>query len=417
MERLEALYHLVVRRPGTPGWFARTLMAGALLAREMIRDQLHVRSATLAYWSLVAIVPVLVLVVAVLEPLGGGLSEPIRRLLYGALLVPSVRDVGATIEGWLSAVDIAKLGVVGLLGVAFTASRIYFSMEEAYNRLWNVRVRRSLLHRLVIFYTGVTFGPLLLAFGFAMTARITSAVGATWISHLLPTLLTSAAFVGAIKTLPDTRVNWVPALVGGLVSGAVFEIVKIGFTLYTRVLGAEDSASAIYGSLGLLPIFLVWLYVLWFVVLSGVEVAFVVQRLPDLMAAEERLLAGPDDTRHHADALFALQVLLVVVRSWAEGQGPAPEPTVTHALKSEPLHVRQALDTLESTGVLAQSAGAWIPALPPDRVTVRDVIRRYRALTRPAMGEDAPGADAIEDLLSAPGGRLDATIAELAADR
>lgn len=414
MEHIESLYHRLVRRDGTPPWLTRALMVGASYARELVRDQLHVRAATLAYWSLVAIVPVLVLVVAVLQPIGGEVAAPVRDLLYGALLAPSVRDVGATIEGWISAVDVTKLGVVGLIGVAFTASRIYFSMEDAYNRLWNVRVQRSLLHRLVIFYTGVTVGPLMLALGFALTAKMTGAVDVPWINHLGPWLLTSVAFVGAIKTLPDTQVRWGPAAVGGFASGVAFELVKLGFTHYIRILGANNATAAIYSSLGLLPFFLLWLYLLWFIVLAGVELAFVAQRLPDLMAAEARLLAGPDLARHQADALFGLQVQLVLVRAWSAGSGPMAEPAITHALSSEPTWVRAALDTLEAAGLVAQTPTGWVPALPPDRVTVRDVIRRYRRLTRPAMAEDAPGADLIDDLLGH-GGPLDETLAAVVA--
>lgn len=413
MDRLEALYHRVVLRPATPRWLAWALKVVALVAREVARDQVPVRAATLSFWSLVAIVPVLVLAAAAVAPLGGEQAALIRKLLYGALLASEVESIGAEVDSWLSAVDFTKLGIVGLLGVAFTASRIYFSMEEAYNVLWNVRERRSLLVRLGIFYMGVTLGPLLLVLGIALTVRMGGAVDVVWIERFVPVLLTSTAFVGAIKALPNTVVRWGPAVVGGVASALAFEAAKLGFGAYIAVLGAGSVAAAIYGSLGLFPIFLLWLFVVWTIVLLGVELAYVAQRLPDLMETEDRLLRGGEPVRHQPDALFAVQCLLVIARNWSLGKGPTPEPAVTHELRSEPVCVCAALDVLESAGILAESEQGYLPAVPPDEVTVREVIRRYRQLTLPAVADEAIGSDVVQGLLDAPGRGLDETVAGL----
>lgn len=413
-DRLDQLYRHVVRRPTTPPLMRRALMTGALLAREVVRDHVHVRAATLAYWSLVAIVPALLLAAAVLQPLGPEAGAPIRELLFNALLAGAVRNVGTTVDGWLSQVDVASLGIIGIIAVVFTASRIYFSVEEAYNALWNVRSKRSLIRRLALFYAVLTLGPLFIALGFALTGSIQEAVGIASLRLALPLLLTTTVFVGAIRALPDTDVRWGPALVGGVLSAMLFEIAKVGFNAYVNVLGAGDAASAIYGSLGLFPVFLLWLYLLWTIVLFGVEVAYVVQRRDVLFEAEARLLEGDGQERRHPDALFALQCLLVVARRYAAGDGPTTEPAVTLSLHSEPTHVRKALETLEDAGVLAESLTGYLPAQPLERVTLRDVIVRYRALTRPSVAEDAVGSALVAELLSGPATLLDTTLLQMA---
>jgi membrane protein len=409
-DRIDAFYQHLVRRPTTPHRARHALKTLALLVREITRDQVHVRAATLAYWSLVAIVPALVLAAAVTAPFGPSASGPIRQLIFSAILAGSVETVGTTLDTWLAQVDLTKLGIVGVLGVAITASRIYFSVEEAYNRLWNCRMRRSLPMRLVLFYAGLTLAPLLITLGFTITGRIQDAVGVASFRHLLPVLLTAVTFVGAIRALPDTDVRWGPALAGGLASAFLFEAAKVGFNTYVDVLGAGSASAAIYGSLGLFPVFLIWLYVLWVIVLFGVELAYVVQRHPDLLEAEERYLQGAGNRRRHPDALFAVQCLLVVARNFAEGKGPSSEPQVTHALHSEPGFVRDALETLEDAGIVAESPIGYLPALPLDSVTWREVIARYRTLTRPNLADDAVGSELIQELLGAPG-LLDATLA------
>jgi YihY family inner membrane protein len=412
-DRVDTFYQHLVGSPTTPVLARRALKVGALFVREITRDQLHVRAATLAYWSLVAIVPTLVLAAAVLQPLGGEASRPIRQFIFSALLAGSVQTVGATLDGWLAQVDVAGLGVAGVLGVALTASRIYFSVEEAYNRLWNVRMRRSLIMRVVLFYAFLTLAPLLIAVGFHVTGKIQDAATAGSVRHLLPVLLTATAFVGAIRALPDTDVAWRPALIGGLTSAVLFEAAKVGFNAYVGVLGAETATTAIYGSLGLFPFFLIWLYVLWLIVLLGVELAYVVQRHDDLLEAEERYLLGESTGRRHPDALFAVQCLLVVARNYALGMGPTTEPKVTHELRSEPAFVLNVLETLEAAGLLAESPLGYLPALPLDRVTVRDVIRHYRRMTLPAVAPDAAGAELVDAILGSPGGQLDHTLQAL----
>ncbi len=404
----DALYQRVLAHPATPARARRLLQTLAILAREIVRDQMHVRAATLAYWSLVAIVPALVLVAAVLRPFGAG--HAMSQLLFSALLAGSVQDVGATIDGWLDQVDVTRLGIIGVIGVAFTASRIYFSVEEAYNRLWNVHLKRTFILRLILFYVGLTLTPLLVAGGFQLTGRLQDAFGGSTLRHLLPVLLTAVAFVGAIRILPDTKVRWGPALAGGLTSASLFEAAKVGFNTYVEVLGAGSASTAIYGSLGLFPVFLLWLYVLWLIVLFGVELAYVAQRHDDLIEAEDRHLLGERNKRRHPDALFAVQCLLVVARNFAVGAGPTSEPSVTHALKSEPAFVRDALDTLVEAGILSESDKGYLPASPLERITLHDVIARYRHLTLPALAEDAPGHTVVASLLGGGPEGLDVTV-------
>lgn len=415
MEPIEQLYHRLLHRVGERKAWRRAVLFCSVMVRETRRDALVVRAATLSYWTLITIVPVLVLAAAVLTPLTPVGAEPFHKLALQTLLAAPVRGVGETVDQWLSTVDLGKLGVIGIIGVLFTSSRIYFSIEEAYNTLWNTRPKRSWLIRLVLFYTTITLGPLLITAGFQLSDSFEARVGFNELHFLLPAALTALAFVSFIRVLPDTNVRWGPALIGGLSSALVFEIAKQSFGLYTRLLGAEDKAAKIYGSLWLFPVFLVWLNFLWIVVLLGVELAYVVQRRDELIAAEERRLGGDAEARRHADALFALQCLVIVAQRYATGRGPTPEPLVTRALSTDPTFVRNALETLEDVGILAEAPNGYLPALPLDRLTVREVLVRYRERTRPSTGRGAPGGLEVERLLHEGLGGLDTPISTFTA--
>src|SRR4051812_49096060 len=95
-------YSTMVARPANRPWMRNAMKTVAVLTRELTRDQVHVRAATLAYWSLVAIVPALVLAASLLAPFGDDGVAPLRTLLYSALLAGSIQGVGSTLDGWLA---------------------------------------------------------------------------------------------------------------------------------------------------------------------------------------------------------------------------------------------------------------------------------------------------------------------------
>ncbi len=410
VDRLDRLISFATRRvPGAQP--RRAIYLAAAFLREAVRDQIPVRAATLAYWTLVTIVPVLVIGASFLRPLG--VADSAYGVVLDAFLAGAVVEVGPQIDEWITAVDFGKLGIVGVIGVLFTSSRIYFSMEDAYNTLWNTRAKRPWATRFIQYYATVTLAPVLIALGFHYSSFVDEQLGHNWSALALPVVVTTIAFVGALRTLPDTDVNWSAALLGGLASALAFEFAKLGFNTYVGALGAGDTAAKIYGSIWFFPLFLLWLYALWMIVLFGVELAYVFQRRDDLIEAELRRLEGQRGARRHADALFGLQCLMVVAGRYAAGLGASPEPVVTHAMRSDPQYVLNALETLEESGVLGSSDQGYLPALPLEQLTIREVLVRYRKETRPTIGEDAPGAALVGDILAPGIAQLDQPIAEL----
>lgn len=363
-----------------PRWLHAFLLGLVMVARKMSADHVHVRAASLAYWSLVALVPVLVLAAVVLQALGMT-ATPIRDVMFQTLLAGAVSEVGDTLDQIVENLDFRGLGIAGLLGVLWTGSRIFFQAEDAYNHLWGVEVRRPVLGRLLLFYAGVTLGPLVLAYGFHLGDSVSLNRG--FITRLSPLFLSTGAFVAAIRLLPDAKVAWRPAVVGGLLSGLLFEGAKMAFNAYTSLLHTEDTNAAIYGSLALAPIFLLWLYILWLIVLVGVELAYVVQHWQELrMVTEERI--GNKRSRY-PDAWMALQCMWVVAQRFSSGEGPVPEGVVAQTLKVDSLLVGPVLAVLSEAGLTVRTETGWMLALPPEQLPLRTVVERYRGLTLSSM--------------------------------
>ncbi len=414
-------YHGLAGSHAKPLWQRALLNAihgGIALWRAARQDQLFVRAATLSYWTLVAIVPVLALAFALMGPLGllDTTAETIKRGLYSTVLAASVAEVGPWLDSIVGGIKLEALGVIGFLGVLVAGSKMYTSVEQAFNDIFRVRQRRGWMMRITLFYAVVTLGPLLLSAGFAATSSLGTTLPSGMLGRIVPISLTTVALVLAIKLLPHTEVRWRAAIAGGLLSAILFESLKIGFEAYTALLGASNTMVRLYGSLALFPVFLLYVYLLWLVVLMGVEVAYVVHHARPLLAEERDRLRMGDIWRRRPDACFGLQAMVALGTRFLAGGGAVTGEQLSDDLGAPTRAVHEALDMLETAGLLlAAEAGGYLPALPLESLTAARVVRACRAVSVPACDDEAPGTDAVSAAIEAMSRELEVSIASLVA--
>ncbi len=190
-------------------------------------------------------------------------------------LVPEVGGKIITVYMQQFADNAAKLTAVGLAFLVVTAVLLLVSIEKVFNGIWRARRPRSLVQRVVIYWTAITVGPLLIGASLSMTSWIVaqsvqsvgSAMGVeTILLRVVPVILNGAAFGLLYLTVPNRRVRVQDAFVGGVVAAVMFELMKRGFALYVEMFPTYD---LIYGTFATVPIFLLWLYLSWCVVLLG----------------------------------------------------------------------------------------------------------------------------------------------------
>jgi len=386
------------QRTATTGWLLEGMHAVVILVREVRRDRLTVRAAMLAYWTAVAIVPILLIGFTLSAPLGGteAASGAVRRLLYDTILTDSVETVGTALDSMLAAANLRALGIVGVVGLMVIGSQLYFNAELAYNDIFRSSVRRSLLLRFTLFYAAITLAPAIMAFGFLASATLPDQVNV--MRRAVPVMLTATVLVGAIRLLPNRRVSWTAALVGGLFSAVVFEVAKSGFTAYTTLMGTQDSMAGVYGSLAFLPVFLLWLQIVWMVVLIGVELAFITENYHQLVDAQRRDIGDPNSRHRRADGFFGLGLLGVIARAWKDHQPTFDTDRLSAETGADPRHVQAALDALEAGGLLTQTEDKhYVMARAPDQLTAAEVLECWRRISAPAVQPGSASADVIRD--------------------
>ena len=415
---LRALYTLINSHLAQR-WTRPLLIAvlfSVALWRQAVRDRLPIRAAMLSYWTTVAIVPMLLLAFAMTGAVGLA-SGQVRNLMYEVLLSSSVEDVGSSIDLFLSSTSLGTLGVVGVFSIMIIGAQLYFQAEKAYNDIFYCRPRQSLINRFFGFYAGITLVPLIIAGGFVATEQLTEVtqinVLGDIINYILPSLLTAVAFVGAIRFLPSTTVSWKAALWGGLTSALLFEGAKRGFGSYTELLGTKDSMARIYGSLGLLPVFLLWLNVLWVIVLVGVEVAYVREHWALLVEQQRQWVLDPHAEKRHPDVFFALAVMSVISSRYLDNKGPTSPDHITDTLGADARHVQMTLDRLTDAHMLVETENStYVPGRPLDRTPTQAVVDAWREVTAPNIAANYPGAALVESSLDALSSALNAPISE-----
>lgn len=248
----------------------------ALILR-FIEDRGTSSAAALTYTTLFAVVPMMTVTFAMLSaiPAFQGVGEDIQGFIFRNF-VPST---GETVQEYLrefttQARQLTWFGV-GLLAV--TAILMLVTIEKTFNVIWRVRQPRRGVSSFLLYWAILSLGPLLLGAGFAVSTYITSLsmisgpnalLGAKTILGFMPLLSSVAAFTLLYAAVPNTRVPLRHALLGGLFAAVLFEIAKAMFGLYVRLFPGYQ---LIYGAFATVPLFLLWIYLSWLIVLLGAE--------------------------------------------------------------------------------------------------------------------------------------------------
>ncbi len=237
-------------------------------------------AAALTYTTLFAVVPMMTVTFAMLSaiPAFRDVGEDIQGFIFHNF-VPST---GETVQEYLRefTTQARQLTWFGVALLAVTAILMLVTIEKTFNVIWRVRQPRRGMSSFLLYWAILSLGPLLLGAGFAVSTYIASlslisgpdaVVGAKTLLGFAPLLSSIAAFTLLYAAVPNTRVPLPHALLGGVFSAVLFEVAKALFGLYVRFFPGYH---LIYGAFATVPLFLVWIYLSWLIVLLGAEMVY-----------------------------------------------------------------------------------------------------------------------------------------------
>ena len=274
-------------------------------------------AASLSYTSLLALVPLIAISLSILSafPAFENVEDRLIEQALGYVAPHAGVEVQTYLDRFVS--NTSNLTALGIVWLAVTAIMLLSTIEAAFNAIWRVDSPRPLMMRLVAYWTTLTLGPLLLGAGLSLStvifaagnfsglglgSGVESGLAFGGVVRVIPLIFATVGLTVFYLALPHRRIEWRHALLGGLIAALLFEGLKALFVLYLSRVGTFQS---VYGSLSALPVFLIWMYLGWAVVLFGAAIAAARPEWLAARASEEH--SGPLTPARYL--LRALQVI------------------------------------------------------------------------------------------------------------
>ena len=316
-----------------------------------------VRASGIAFNSLLAIVPLMVLFFSLFAAFQGFAQyrDQVQQWLFEQVVPARSADVLSFLEQFSERTK--AVGVFSLLMLVVTSILLFDNVEKNVNAIWKIQKKRSVAQRLMIFTSVLLWGPILLTMSFISSSKIRlfgSSNSPTQIAVLeeiifgvMPWVLTVVAFSLLMAVIPYTRVKWRSVLLGGIVGGTMWELAKLAFTYVIADFFGENP---LYGSLVAFPIFLLWLYVTCAVVLFAAVVTYVAHNYESLILRRTSLRPSCRERIR-----LAVRMYFAVARGFLNGDQALGAKELEKLFGASSDVGEEILTNLVQTGLLATS--------------------------------------------------------------
>jgi membrane protein len=359
-----------------------------LVYRRFKEERCFQLCGSLTFTTMLAIVPLITIMATVMTafPVFDNVVETLRTYV-ATNLVPAGSSRLVTVYIQQFAENAARLTALGIVLLAVTAIMLMLTIDRAFNTIWRVKRPRSLIQRVLIYWSVLTIGPMLIGGSLSLTSWLVSqSLGLgkqapdmlVVVLKLGPLVLTSVAFGFLYRTVPNRQVTVLDAAVGGIIASFAFEGMKIGFGHF---IAHFANYKLVYGTFASLPILLMWIYSSWVVIVFAAVITAV---LPYWRSGGVLLKQAPG-----SQFVSAMEILRMLHRAYLDGYVLNLHQLRT-ALKLSWEEAEAILDKLVVAGWVAKLQGnGWVLARDAGAIRVKEIFRAF------VFGRDA--ADVSEE--------------------
>jgi membrane protein len=362
---------------GGLSWLSTLLRVFKFAARRTDEENLLQVASSLTFTTVLGLVPMLAVVLSLFTafPVFQDFRLALNDFLAHSLMPPAVSD---NIMEYLNqfALQATRLTTIGAGFLVVTSILLIMTIDKAFNDIWHVTRQRPISQRALVYWAVLTLGPVVVGaslWATSFVARESLGLVADVSDSLsmaisfAPVVLMGLGFAFLFAVVPNRKVYWRDALVGGFCSAIVLELMKAGFAYY---LTRFPTYTVIYGAFAALPIFLLWIYLSWLVILFG---ATMTASAPLIRLGRLEINRSPGAA--YVDAIAILRALHAT-------QGLLPPGRSTRALaKQLELHydeLNEVLESLEQLGMIAcTSEQRWILSNDPNKISLEPVVSRF----------------------------------------
>jgi len=354
---------------------------------DLMGGQLSLRAMSLVYTTLLSIVPLLALSFSVLKAMGA--HNEIEPFLFQFLapLGEQGTQIGENIIGFIDNIKVGVLGSVGLGLLIYTVLSLVQKIENAFNMIWHVDATRSIGERFSSYLSVILIGPVIMVSALGMTATVMSSSVVTYFmeiepfgslivmaTKLLPYLMVMAVFAFIYMFVPNTKVRFVPAVIGAVVAGFLWQASGV---LFATFVVNSTKYTAIYSSFAVVIMLLIWLYISWLILLFGSNLAFYVQNPSSLRVSREGF-----EISNRVKERLALYIMQIIGKAHHRGDKPPALDDLTNIVSAPHTLVRYVVTKLIAKKLVIESSedpAGYLPAKSLDVLMLSDIISAARS--------------------------------------
>ncbi len=365
-------------RPGTLGLVLRILRYPYALIRDLARGDINLRAMGLVYTSLLSVIPLVAFALAILKMFGARHDlEPVLFEFFRPMGGAAANELARQVVHFANRVSSGVAGWVGLAFLAYTLFGTIRKVEDSFNFVWHVDHPRGLGRRIGEYLTLLIGGPLLLGgfIGLMHTALDTAAVQE--VARLRPLRYAAIAvapyamvtvfFTGMYMLIPNTRVQWRPALTGALVAGVLWAAIG---KLFTSFVMYSTRLQIVYAGFAFVVAGLLWSYFGWLILLAGAQLSFYLQNPMYLRLGLHELRLSCAQTEQ-----LALRLMYYIGRAHLSGNAPCTANRLAAELGVPGIAVARAVATFEQAQLIVVADNEeLVPARDIGQISVAEIL-------------------------------------------
>lgn len=374
----------------------------ACAVEGFVKDKCLLRASALTYATLLSLVPLLALMFAILK--GFGVQKRLEPIILERVAAGS-HEVVQKIIAYIDRTNVTSLGVLGFITLIISVLLLMSNIERSFNEIWDIPEGRPLLRKITDYSSTFIIIPILILAALSLTTFIQShslmqkfiVIG--FISHmyvflikLIPYFVMWFVFTFVYLFVPNARVSFTSALIGGIIGGSLWQVSQWGYITFQIGVAKYN---AIYGTLAQLPVLLVWIYISYLILLFGAEISFAHQNLATYrmkkLMSEDRSLT----------AFWALRILTAIGKRFHEGKQPYSAQEISRELELSKNVVFSIIEHLCNTNIIAQTDGtepAYVPKKSLEQITIYEVVSGINRLDLPLPPMKDPFDEKIRTL-------------------
>jgi membrane protein len=387
LERLEDGLFQKSRSMGPPwGATLRWLRYPSALIRDWLSGDFSIRAMSLAYTTLLSLVPLMVFSFAILKGLGA--HADLRLIVHeffrpvgsaATQLTESVMQFVTNMRGEL-------LGSIGLAFLVYTVMTTIQKVETSFNFVWRVGRRRSFGRRFTEYLTIMILGPILLAVALGLLGSAENSPVARWLyavapfaailgvlGRILPYAIVTLVFTCMYAFIPNTRVQFRAALIGGVTTGIIWALVG---KVFTAVIVYSSQLVAVYSGFAIVLTTLIWVYLSWLILLIGAQLAFYVQ-FPQYLRHGQQTIELTGSDREQA----GLSIMYLIGRDYRAGKRYWTADRLAAELDVPSIALAPVLARLERAGlIVATEDELFVPGRDSEGILLAEIVDAVRTL-------------------------------------